>query len=129
MKKNAVLIIAAVCVGLPVLACGGFLGLAAFVAATTEPVVLDTSMLPEQSVAPENDALTPRLDMAAFSAIKTGMDFEQVVAIAGKPSQQLSELELAGIHSAVYSWESGFSSMQITFSNGQVASKAQFGLK
>jgi hypothetical protein len=58
------------------------------------------------------------------------MNYAQVVSILGEPSEQLSEVEIAGQRSAMFQWnaDNWVGNMNITFSNGAVMSKAQFGL-
>ena len=72
-----------------------------------------------------------KVNMDMFNQIENGMTYEQVVEILGGEGQLLSETELAGITMAIYTWdgESLFSTCQVTFQNGAVSSKSQYGLK
>lgn len=72
------------------------------------------------------------ITLADFNRIQVGMTFEQVESIVGSDYELLSENQIADIHTALYSWkDSSFmgGNMNVTFQNGQVVSKAQFGLK
>jgi hypothetical protein len=63
--------------------------------------------------------------------LNTGMTYDDVISILGKNGEELSSTEIAGIKSVMYKWdgESFASNMNATFSNNQLISKAQFGLK
>ena len=103
------------------------------VAPPTAPVT-DAS-LPSQgdgaaSAAAAADASTPKLDLAAYNRIKTGMSYKTVRAIVGVDGEEQSSSDLAGIRTAAYTWRnSDGSNMMLMFQNGRLAQKAQFGLK
>lgn len=70
-----------------------------------------------------------------FNAIKTGMTYEEVVHIIGTRGTLLSESNLnlgEEYVTRMYTWD-GVGSLganaNVTFQNGKVVSKAQFGLK
>ena len=69
--------------------------------------------------------------MDAFNQIENGMTYDQVVEIIGGEGELMSESEIAGISMAIYTWDgnSAFSSCQVTFQDGVVTSKSQYGLK
>lgn len=66
-----------------------------------------------------------------FNAVETGMTYEQVVELFGGEGELLSETELAGITMAIYTWNGNtlLSTCQVTFENGAVSSKSQYGLE
>jgi hypothetical protein len=73
-----------------------------------------------------------KLNLEKFNKIETGMTYEQVVAIIGEEGTVLSESEISNIKTIIYSWYGKGSigaNANITFQNGKVISKAQFGLK
>lgn len=73
-----------------------------------------------------------KLNLEKFNKIETGMTYEQVVEIIGEEGTILSESEIANIKTAIYSWYGEGSigaNANITFQNGKVTAKAQFGLK
>ena len=69
--------------------------------------------------------------MEAFNQVENGMSYEQVADIMGGEGELTSETEIAGITMSIYTWSgtSTFSSCQITFQNGEVSSKSQYGLE
>lgn len=84
-----------------------------------------TKHLEEETVA---DA--PRLSMDGYNRLRNGMSYEQVTAIIGQPSQEMSRSELAGMETVMYMWEGSFgANMNAMFQNGKLIQKAQFGLR
>jgi len=71
------------------------------------------------------------ITLAKYMKLNTGMTYDDVVSILGKNGVELSSTEIAGIKSVMYKWDgvSFASNMNATFSNNQLVSKAQFGLK
>jgi len=60
------------------------------------------------------------------------MSYSQVVSILGSQGTEMSSSDIAGYSTVMYSWdgEGGFgANMNATFQNGELVSKAQFGLK
>lgn len=133
--QTVVLIILGVLIGLPVLACGGCLMLGMFAAAIAppDPPTPDAPAVEAPFVDELDDAdwVAPGATLAMFQQIQPGMPYEDVVAIAGEPSAMLSQMEIAGTRSSVFQWDGAAfaSNMQITFTGGVVAAKAQFGLQ
>lgn len=133
MKSQTVLlIVVGVVVGLPLLMCGGCIGLSLIVNATVDPD--DFPLKDPNANQTVSEPLTPQqtnpVTLANFNRIKPGMTYAEVVQIAGEPSQLMSESEFGGVSSRIYVWESGvFANMTITFQGGVVLSKAQIGLK
>ena len=73
-----------------------------------------------------------KLNLEKFNKIETGMTYDQVVEIIGEEGTVLSESEIANIKTAIYSWYGEGSigaNANVTFQNGKVTAKAQFGLK
>ncbi len=58
------------------------------------------------------------------------MSYAQAIIVIGKKGELLSENEIAGFHTAMYSWSNwDGSNMNIMFQNDKLIQKAQFGLK
>ena len=91
--------------------------------------------LPAQTAnpAPETAAAAAsasKLDIAAYSQIKTGMSYKAVRAIVGVDGEEQSSSDLAGFRTAAYTWKnSDGSNMILMFQNGRLAQKAQSGLQ
>lgn len=69
------------------------------------------------------------LTAASFAALQSGMTLGQVVAIAGQPSAEIANSEIAGFKTVMYQWNAGGAIMNVMFQNGRLVSKAQFGLR
>lgn len=65
-----------------------------------------------------------------FNKIETGMSYDEVVAIIGEDGTNISESEVAGIKTVIYEWTSSekWGNANITFQDGKVINKAQFGV-
>ena len=74
------------------------------------------------------DAVT--IDTDKFNAINTGMTYDEVVAAVGGPGTEDSYTEILGSTSVSYIWsgDSLGSNATVTFTDGKVSNKAQFGL-
>ncbi|HEC62755.1 MAG TPA: hypothetical protein ENI27_10965 [bacterium] len=71
-----------------------------------------------------------RITKARFMELETGMSHAQAVLVIGKEGELLSENNIAGFHTAMYSWANwDESNMNIMFQNDRLIQKAQFGLK
>ncbi len=66
-----------------------------------------------------------------FNRIETGMTYAEVTEIFGRPGDLSMETDLAGTKVEVYSWRAtmGLGNATISFTDGLVASKFQFGLR
>lgn len=91
-------------------------------------VVSKSSVGLEIDAASANSA---QITLAEFNEIKTGMSYTEVCEIIGGLGELMSESEIMGYTSSMYSWEgtSFASNAVITFSNNEVISKSQFGLE
>jgi hypothetical protein len=68
--------------------------------------------------------------LAKFNRIEDGMTYEQVKAIMGVGGEHVSHVGVAGTTADAVAWKNqDGSNMLVTFSNGRVAGKAQFGLR
>jgi hypothetical protein len=69
--------------------------------------------------------------MAKYQQLRTGMTYDEAVAVLGGPGEEMSSNEIAGIRTAMYMWrgESMGANMNAMFQNGRLIQKAQFGLK
>ena len=71
------------------------------------------------------------VSLSQFNSIQTNMTYKQVVDIVGGPGELISETGLAWVKTHILFWngdELG-ANMQVTFANGKVHMKAQYGLK
>jgi hypothetical protein len=137
--------VALVIVGVPILACGGCLALAFLVApseeelqrmraeaeareaARAESIAAVSSSDSASSVATTPSG--PSMTKTTYAQVREGMTYEQVVAIVGPPSQEISSNEIGGYRTVMYQWDAGFmANANMTFQNGKLVSKAQFGL-
>ena len=67
--------------------------------------------------------------MAEYERIGTGMSYEQVSTFIGAEGVELSRSYVAGYITVMYSWKNANgSNMNVTFQNGALIAKAQFGL-
>ena len=77
-----------------------------------------------------NDQSTAKATMDKYNQVETGMTYDEVVAIMGGDGKLSSDTKIAGVSSKLYMWdgENIASNCSITFSDGKVSSKSQFGL-
>lgn len=72
------------------------------------------------------------ITLEEYNQCQPGMSYEECVNIIGGYGEQLSAVNIVGIQSAVYIWygdSSGISNANMTFTNNELVSKAQIGLK
>lgn len=99
----------------------------------TSEVVTETKEEPkeeavEEAVVEDGTGVT----LENFNKLQSGMTYEEVVAILGSEGTILSESEVAGIKTAMYTWDgdSGLgANMNIMIQDNEMISKAQFGLE
>ncbi len=87
-----------------------------------------------EQAAPAQPANSPKMSMAEFSQIQSGMSYEQVVQIVGGPGEKLSETGSPGevYYTVAYMWEGEGSlgaNANCMFQSGALVNKAQIGLK
>lgn len=77
-----------------------------------------------------NDQSAAKATMDKYNQVETGMTYDEVVAIMGGDGELSSDTKIAGVSSKLYMWdgEDIASNCSITFSDGKVSSKSQFGL-
>lgn len=94
-------------------------------------VMFQDGSVVNKSQAGVSGSSTTQVTMEAFNKVENGMSYEQVVEVLGGEGELMSETELAGMKMSIYTWDgnSTFSSCQITFQDGAVTSKSQYGLK
>jgi hypothetical protein len=87
-----------------------------------------TTAAPTTTTAPKNK---PEMSMAEFTALQTGMTYEEAVALIGGPGVEQSRSELAGTTTVMYMWEGSSlgANANAMFQDNKLISKAQFGLK
>lgn len=71
------------------------------------------------------------IKMVQFNNVQIGMTYDQVKqALNNRDGYLMSEAQFMGSSSQIYSWiNNGGSNVQVTFTDGAVDSKTQFGLK
>jgi hypothetical protein len=84
---------------------------------------------PEKDPSIEN---APTISLAEFNSIQIGMSYSEVYQLIGGIGTLLSEFSVADISSKIYSWDGEGaigSNALVTFQNGAVIGKAQYGLE
>jgi Domain of Unknown Function with PDB structure (DUF3862) len=69
--------------------------------------------------------------LPTFNQIQNGMSYSAVVQLFGSPGTLSAESQVAGYQDQIYMWTkccSAGANTEVTFQNGAVVSKAQFGL-
>jgi len=94
---------------------------------TEEPA---TEVPPTEAEASDSET---GVTLANFNKLQNGMSYAEVVAILGRDGTVLSESDIAGFHTVMYSWEADKgilgANMNAMFQNGELVQKAQFGLQ
>jgi len=128
-KKLTILVILAAVLSVIVIACCGDLSGGGEEPAPVAPAEPAEPAAPAPAPVPEAPAGGVTLDN--FTKIQTGMTYAEVCEIFGSPGEMMMQTEILGTTSETYSWDasSGFGNCTITFTNGKVQSKAQFGLE
>lgn len=78
------------------------------------------------------DDNSKKITLDEYSRIEMGMRYEEVTEIIGSYGTQMAVTEIVGYQTLMMSWDgigSSSANANITFSNGQVSAKAQFGLQ
>lgn len=86
--------------------------------------------VPPTTVPPTEDSTG--VTLANFNKLQSGMSYEEVVAILGEEGTVLSQTDIAGFSTVMYQWFGEGSlgaNMNAMFQNGEMVSKAQFGLE
>lgn len=82
---------------------------------------------------PKKKTAPPTMNLALFGKVETGMSREEVESILKRKGALQSENEFGDIKTEMVSYKSGkrfdIANMTLTFQNGKLVSKAQFGLK
>lgn len=71
------------------------------------------------------------ITLEQYNSIETGMSYDEVVSLLGGEGSLLSDSEISGYTAQVYQWNgtSLGANATVTFSDGKVMSKSQFGLE
>jgi hypothetical protein len=71
-----------------------------------------------------------KITLSEFNSIQSGMTVDQVNNIVGGPGKLLSQTDIGGHHTEIRMWSGQDlgSNANVTFQDGAVISKAQFGL-
>ena len=83
-------------------------------------------------VSSSNTVNDSSITLDEFNRIETGMTYDEVVNIIGSYGTELSRSEIAGYTTVILMWEGSGSlgaNANVTFQNGSVMAKAQFGLQ
>lgn len=76
-----------------------------------------------------NKNIDESLSLAKYNQLKDGMKYEEVTAILGE-GVEMSKTEIMGSNVVSYQWRgSEFSQITLSFQNGKMNSKSQYGLK
>lgn len=68
--------------------------------------------------------------MAKYDQIREGMTLSEVEQVMGQGGEELSRVNVAGYDNVIYAWSNpSGANMNVTFQNGKVYAKAQFGLR
>lgn len=71
-----------------------------------------------------------KLTLEKFNKIETNMSYKEVVKILGSKGEVMSESEVGGIKSVMYTWKGSLgANMNATFQDDKLISKAQLGLE
>lgn len=73
-----------------------------------------------------------QITLAEFNSLTTGMTYEQAVATIGGPGTVMSETDVVGVHTVLYTWEGvgGFgANANAMFQDNGLINKSQFGLE
>ena len=69
------------------------------------------------------------LSKANYLRISEGMTYREVVAVLGKPGEEMSRSDIAGFTTVMYGWKRwNGANMNAIFQNDALVTKAQFGL-
>lgn len=76
------------------------------------------------------EASRPQMNAANYAKVRMGMTYDEVIAIVGQPSEEISRAEQGGTSAVMYQWNVGLfgSNANMMFQDGKVVTKAQFGL-
>jgi len=72
------------------------------------------------------EAARPKMTYVSFLSVREGMTYREVEAIVGKPDKLISSVEIEGIQIVMVGWDAG---VTMTYENGKLIGKAQFGLR
>jgi hypothetical protein len=120
--------IVAIC-SLPFVLCGGCVGLAMLVNVIDPP---QQTVTPEQTTKAAPVATQPiklEATLAGFGRLQSGMTYDEVLAIVGEPTEEMSRSAIGDNEAVMYRWANGWGNMTAMFQNGLLVTKAQAGLK
>jgi hypothetical protein len=71
-----------------------------------------------------------KAEAAAFASLKTGMSYQQAVAILGSKGQEIVSDEISGVKTVLYEWkdEKSWANKNAVFQNDRLIGKKQFDL-
>ncbi len=72
---------------------------------------------------------THNIEYSDYSQVRTGMSYREVVSIIGVEGAEISSFNMYDIENTIYQWKnSNGSNITLTFQNGRLTTKIQFGL-
>lgn len=114
------------------LACAtGTLLLVVAMAACSGTTTTNTASKPTKPAANVVPSLPDPVTLGNFYRVETGMTADEVLSILGTRCELSSQVDIADIQTALITWHAeGFAggNCNVTFQNGRVVGKAQFGL-
>jgi len=88
---------------------------------------------PQAEIMPQPRAVQmqpSRITLSQFMKIEDGMSYQAIARLLGRDGTELSRSNLGGASTVIYQWQNDdLSNMNAMFQNGQLISKAQFGLR
>jgi hypothetical protein len=137
-KANKPVLALAGCFGLIVLSCGGCLTVSAIVQSLADPEIVaefeknsarrDAELTTRQAELDRINQERPKMDLDRYDQCKSGMTFEEVITIVGRPSSEMASSSVGGIDTVIYEWRAGIlANANMTFQNNRLVSKAKIG--
>ena len=89
------------------------------------------AVLSVATLSPASAETTCKVSKAQYDALQPSSSYEEVVSVLGCHGDELSSSEMAGFKTVMLMWSGNSfgANMNAMFQNGEMMSKAQFGLK
>ncbi len=79
--------------------------------------------------APAGQQVNPKLNVANFDKMETGMKYTDVVKLLGSEGEVISENEMSGVKTVMYKWSGANGAfLKAIFQNGKLLDKVHTGL-
>lgn len=125
MKKPTIV---AICLT-PFVLCGGCVGVGVLLNVLDPPKASSSSSQPITAPVATTQPTKPSATIAGFNRLQSGMSYDDVLAIVGEPTEEMSRSTIGDNEAVMYRWSNGWGNMTALFQNGQLVTKAQVGLK